>query len=66
MARLLSKFRISFNDTVIISDVNKKASQEIQIEFERIIEKYRLIDENHGNGNIEGWFIVNILDFKEN
>ncbi|RXG69060.1 Solute carrier family 12 member 2 [Armadillidium vulgare] len=40
MASLLSKYRISFNDTVIICDVNKKAGQEILTEFERTIKKY--------------------------
>ncbi|RXG59662.1 Bumetanide-sensitive sodium-(potassium)-chloride cotransporter, partial [Armadillidium vulgare] len=58
MASLLSKFRISFNDTVIISDVNKKAGQEIQNEFERTIKKYRNIDDNHECRNIEGYTIT--------
>ena len=46
MAQLLSKFRISFEDVIVIGDINMKPSKNSIAEFEKMIEPYRLFDES--------------------
>ena len=41
MANLLSKFRIDFNDMIVIPDVSKKAKQSSRIEFEEMIRPFK-------------------------
>jgi solute carrier family 12 sodium/potassium/chloride transporter 2 len=41
MAALLSKFRISFSDITIISDVGRKPKQETIQQFNRLVEPFR-------------------------
>nr|CAB3266102.1 solute carrier family 12 member 2 [Phallusia mammillata] len=45
MAQLLTKFRISFEDVIVVPDINMKPNKISQQNFENLIEPYRLHDE---------------------
>ena len=47
MAQLLSKFRFSFEDVVVIPDINLKPRKESLANFEKLIEPYRMFDEEN-------------------
>ncbi|RXG57477.1 Solute carrier family 12 member 1 [Armadillidium vulgare] len=42
MINLLNKFRIDFSDMTILTDINSKASESVRMEFNTLIEKYKL------------------------
>ncbi|KAL0271584.1 UNVERIFIED_CONTAM: hypothetical protein PYX00_008636 [Menopon gallinae] len=45
LAGLLSKFRISYSDVIVIPDIMKKAQTSTKIEFEAIIKDFRVRDD---------------------
>ena len=50
MAQLLTKFRISFEDVIVIGDINLKPKKQSIENFEKMIESYRLYDEENSEG----------------
>lgn len=45
MAALLSKFRIDYSDVIVIADIIKPPQESTKEEFDRLIEKFRVTDE---------------------
>jgi len=60
MAQLLTKFRINFEDVIVIGDINKKPKKESIQTFEQMIEPFRLFEERNdvkNDGNENDWKI---------
>ncbi|XP_076812360.1 solute carrier family 12 member 2-like [Clavelina lepadiformis] len=50
MAQLLTKFRISFEDVIVVPDINEKPQKTSIDNFNEMIRPYRLFDEEDGSG----------------
>lgn len=51
LAALLSKFRISYSDVIVIPDIMKKAQTSTKIEFEAMIQNFRVRDDEINDSN---------------
>uniref|UniRef100_H2XTN7 Solute carrier family 12 member 2 n=1 Tax=Ciona intestinalis TaxID=7719 RepID=H2XTN7_CIOIN len=58
MAQLLSKFRIGFEDVIVIGDINSKPSKSSVQEFESMIKPYTCGENNEKPENDESWKIT--------
>ena len=45
METLLAKFRIDFEEVIMVTDINKKADTSMQMEFDEVIEGMNVSDE---------------------
>ncbi len=45
MQSLLRKFRIDFDEVIMVTDINKKADTSMQMEFDEVIEGMNVSDE---------------------
>ncbi|XP_064078062.1 bumetanide-sensitive sodium-(potassium)-chloride cotransporter-like [Macrobrachium nipponense] len=53
MTELLCKFRIDFSDVIMIPDIQKKPKEESQNEFNNLINKFKVDEEQNGATGIE-------------
>lgn len=54
MANLLAKFRIDYSDVIVIPDVAKKAAESSRMEFDQLIEDFKVKSQEEVDKDSDG------------